>query len=112
MSDVDVVESPVVSRPSLSELRAAGLGEGEGDGRPDVAMAAGIAGGVGALCCVGAMAFAYFKGRSKGWKAGRRAERPPDSMRAGPSKKELQKSVASMKLAAVDMGGSRMSDDI
>ena len=75
-------------------------------------MAAGIAGGVGALCCVGAMAFAYFKGRSKGWKAGRRAERPPDSMRAGPSKKELQKSVKEMKLAAVDMGGSRMSDDI
>ena len=41
-----------------------------------------------------------------------RAERPPDSMRAGPSKKELQKSVKEMKLAAVDMGGSRMSDDI
>ena len=49
---------------------------------------------------------------SKGWKAGRRAERPPDSMRAGPSKKELQKSVKEMKLTAVDMGGSRMSDDI
>ena len=41
-----------------------------------------------------------------------RPRRPPDSMRAGPSKKELQKSVKEMKLAAVDMGGSRMSDDI
>ena len=79
-------------------------------------MVAGIAGGFAALLCVGAMAFAYFKGRTKGARAAHssvlldghlngKAAPPGNGLRAAPSKKEL----ASMKLVA---GGGAYAEKI